>query len=251
MFGLFGKRELVVDNKPTKEQINKLIEKIHNEFETEVDRILAEAKISVPEIPIDENLLSRANRLRALGFHSAKEIQDVRDWEKKNRDNRWQNEQKRHLVDAVNYFSEKYPNYKFITGDRVLAICQKYSLYKGPVRSYKGHVPESNLKVMELFKVEEADMAHEEVGSVPDLNLSRGMTGGMAWRRIYGPAGLQICAPLSEFDEKLQVDEKKRTLTQRIEIPDPIVLQPVQYFGSTYYLVVTAWGIEAEDNELK
>lgn len=255
MFGLFKEREKLEDNKPTKEQVNKLIEKIHNEFQTEVDRILAEAKISVPEIPIDENLLNRANRLRAIGFHSAKEIQEVRDWERRNQENKWKNDRKRQLVDAVNYFSEKYPNYKFITKDRVLAICEKYNLHMGPVRNFTGDVPDENIRVMEVFEIEEGDKASEEIGTMPRFTNFNGSTWDhrlAGLQTFYGPAGLQICAPLSQFNKDgLAVDQKTRTLVRKVEIPDPVVLQPVNYKGETYYLVVTAWGIESEDSELK
>jgi len=37
----------------------------------------------------------------------------------------------------------------------------------------------------------------------------------------------------------------------KIEIPDPVVLQPVFFKGKKHYLIVTAWGIEAEDELVK
>ena len=37
----------------------------------------------------------------------------------------------------------------------------------------------------------------------------------------------------------------------KIEIPDPVVLQPVFFKGRKHYLIVTAWGIEAEDDLVK
>lgn len=34
---------------------------------------------------------------------------------------------------------------------------------------------------------------------------------------------------------------------KHIEIPDPVVLKPVIYNSQKYYLIVTAWGLEAGD----
>lgn len=57
--------------------------------------------------------------------------------------------------------------------------------------------------------------------------------------------GLEIVAPVEDFDTKgmaLTDFELKP-----IEIPDPVVLQPVYHNGAKHYLIVTAWGEEASD----
>ena len=41
--------------------------------------------------------------------------------------------------------------------------------------------------------------------------------------------------------------ELKDFKLSKIEIPDPVVLQPVNFKGEKYYLIVTAWGDEASD----
>ena len=41
--------------------------------------------------------------------------------------------------------------------------------------------------------------------------------------------------------------ELKDFKLSKIEIPDPVVLQPVMFNKTKYYLIVTAWGDEASD----
>jgi hypothetical protein len=41
--------------------------------------------------------------------------------------------------------------------------------------------------------------------------------------------------------------EVKNNRVSKIEIPDPVVLKPVIYKEVKHYLIVTAWGIEAQD----
>lgn len=57
------------------------------------------------------------------------------------------------------------------------------------------------------------------------------------------PLGLKICAPLKDMDTK-----GMRILGYKLkkEIPDPVVLQPI--VGG--YLIVTAWGDEASDENV-
>jgi hypothetical protein len=33
----------------------------------------------------------------------------------------------------------------------------------------------------------------------------------------------------------------------KIEVSDPVVLHPVMFKGIKYYLIITAWGLEASD----
>jgi hypothetical protein len=40
---------------------------------------------------------------------------------------------------------------------------------------------------------------------------------------------------------------KGTQIVDKVEIPDPIVLKPVCYKKRKYFLIVTAWGLEAAD----
>lgn len=244
MFNLFKPRELASENKMTKAQVNQVIAQIHNDFYTEVDKLLEMAKIQKPVIEIDERLANKAERLNRLGFTMSKDVKDYTLAKRKVEDVNSENEEKQRLIDAINYFSEKYPNYKFITEASVNKICHKYNLYLGDVNDYIGEVPDANLEVMERFEVDKCDKGTEYMGQWPSPNPG----GGYGLVSMYNTATLKICAPKSDFRKDVQYDESTRTVKQ--EIPDPIVLQPVKYKGFPYYLVVTAWGIESNDSEV-
>ena len=57
-----------------------------------------------------------------------------------------------------------------------------------------------------------------------------------------------MVAPVTDFD----MFNREVVGHQITDIPakDPIVLQPVQYKGNKYYLIVTAWGLEASDESV-
>ncbi len=61
----------------------------------------------------------------------------------------------------------------------------------------------------------------------------------------YSKCPLEIAAPVKDFN--MTSHEIKDFKISKIEIPDPVVLQPVIYEGIKHYLIVTAWGDEAED----
>lgn len=217
-----------------------IIEQIHNEFFTEVDRLLEYCGIQKSMTTEEEAALDKSERLSELGFHNSlahEKAEPVRQAAK-------EDYLKSELKEAIEYFSNKYPQYKFITEDSVRKICVKYNLYYGSVRNYIGDVPEKNLIEIENFKVDDNDMYF----------IEQSIYGGQ-YVRLYNEykgnwwnldrEGFVIAAPITDF--KLN---KNTTITDRkisFSVPDPIVLQPVMYKKKTYYLVVTAWGAEASD----
>lgn len=59
-------------------------------------------------------------------------------------------------------------------------------------------------------------------------------------------APLEIAGPIKDFDTlNMQVNDFK--LEVKPMEYDPVVLKPVIYNETKYYLIVTAWGIEAQD----
>ncbi len=186
-----------------------------------------------------------------------------------------ENKNKEQLIRAIEYFSMKYPTYKFITEDSVKKICQKYGLIYGRITRYKGTVPDRAIGEMEKFKINKEDELWLEGDRNPwrgnttlknisfttanqkrityeqemaSFNKNHGLHSGMG---SYYPtlnttkSSLEIAAPMSDFDTKDM--EVKDFQLCRIEVPDPIVLQPVIYEDIKYYLIVTAWGLEAQD----
>lgn len=204
---------------PTPAPGKSIVDQIHEDFDVAIDGFMKEVNGM-----IDGHLMDQGARLKQLGFRQS---QQATDGEKMKAINDTALAAKRYAVE--------YPLYKFITDDLVSVICKKYGLVLGPTERFIGHVPEKNIKEMEQFK-----LSHRERVSYWSLEHIRpifdnfGMTG---WNRP-DEIGFVICAPIKDFDTKgLKLSGHK------LEIEDPIVLQPIKYG----YLIVTKWGPEASD----
>ena len=217
-----------------------IVEQIHNEFFTEVDRLLEYCGIQKSMTTEEEIAVDKSNRLSDLGFYNSLAHEKAEPVRQALAEDLGKNQ----LKEAIEYFSNKYPQYKFITEDSVKKICDKYNLYYGKVSKYIGDVPEKNLIEIENFKVDDKDMYFIErslYGSqyIRSYNEYKGN-----WWKL-DREGFVIAAPITDFklDKNTTITDRKISFT----VPDPIVLQPVIYKKKTYYLVVTAWGAEASD----
>src|SRR5574343_1987293 len=100
----------------------KIVEEIHQTFYTEVDRLLAEAGV-LKSLPTENaKLKEKAERLKRLGFTNTKEVGAANGLLSKESQINRENASKNKLKEAIEYFSFKYPNYKFITEDSVKKI---------------------------------------------------------------------------------------------------------------------------------
>jgi hypothetical protein len=268
---------VTMDQPVTKDQtVNDIIEEIHESFFGEVEKLLAEAKISNSLETEYQTLIDKCERLKALGFTNTAEVKSAEAEIGRLRGLKRANDEKEILIDAIEYFSSKYPNYKFITTDSVTKICEKYGLVRGSTDKYTGTVPDTNLKHIEDFKVDEIDDCY--VSEPFDMDNHRayhlswidGYLNGAEFKlketherhgsngTTYLTAGpnntafqitketLNIVAPLKDFDMK-KSELKGTQIVDKVEIPDPIVLKPVCYKKRKYFLIVTAWGLEAAD----
>jgi len=265
--------EIVVDPKTTIKRNNDLVEEIHQTFMTEVDKLLREAKISKSSDTIKQNLIEKTRKLQSLGFTKTKEIIEGEEEIKRLRVIERENSNKRSLIKAIDYFSSKYPQYKFITEESVKSICGKYGLIYSEVSNYIGTVPDENLAQMNAFKIDSEDVCYiktnlsrgfsglqlishsqyvsENTRGISDSSYARLMSGGSFHNYqnnfSYNKAPLEIAAPISDFNlEDREIKDFK--LSIKAKAPDPVVLQPVFYSNTKYYLIVTAWGKEAEDS---
>lgn len=249
-----------------KQSTNEIIQEIHDAFYTEVDRLLNEAKISVSNETTKQELIDKCKRLKALGFTNTKEVQEAQIEINRLNEISQINETKEKLVRAINYFSVKYPNYKFITEESVKKICEKYNLVYGTIDKYIGTVPDKNLKQIEEFKIQDEDKCYFERGvswhfgetyfkfrslqeHIKELEYTH------KHRRIFidydiehGVCPLEIAAPLRDFN--MTQAEVKNFKISNIHIPDPVVLQPVIFEGQKHYLVVAMWGGPESTDEL-
>lgn len=253
---------------PSKSVTDKeLVAEIHETFFTEVDRLLEEARVMKPTETIKGDLIEKRSRLISLGFNQTKEVREAESEVLRLNEIEYENERRASLVEAINYFSSKYPNYKFITEKSVKAICDKYGLVYGPVSKYRGMVPDVNLKHIENFKIDDTDKCYESyyeaisiygmssdrygyyaTSSLDDMNK-------MSESREHSPTPLvthhlnnmplEIAAPATDFDFSRSEIKDLRVIDK--PMPDPVVLQPVYFSGNKHYLIVTAWGPEADD----
>ena len=268
-------KKLIVPEKTTAE----IIEEIHDSFYTEVDKLLESAKVSKSIESQKDSLIEKRDKLFALGFTNTAEVQEaniaIENLKKSER-----------LIKTINYFSQKYPLYKFITEESVIKICEKYNLIYGDASKYIGKVPDKNLKEMQNFKVDIIDVCFSRTYSrfnntenyISFMEFKQEITNKISEERHlrgYSKAdkeypivfkeeiekriknklyhnyysfkkyNLEIAAPLKDFD--MENYEIRNFKISKIEIPDPVVLQPVFFEGQKHYLIVTAWGIEASD----
>ncbi len=265
MFKLFKKQESnnVLVEEPENiikaKTVNEIIEEIHETFYTEVDFLLSSAKISNSLDTDKQDLIDKCNRLKAIGFNNTKEVKEAEIEIDRLNKLQTENEEKIELIEAINYFSFKYPNYKFITEDSIKKICAKYNLIYGEISNYIGTVPDKNIKDMENFKIDTNDECYikNTFGSITYLNIKQFEDEKEEFkenRRYYALSGmeyslkkcsLEIAAPLKDFDAKNM--EIKNFKLSKIEIPDPVVFQPVIYKNKKHFLIQTAWGLEASD----
>lgn len=251
--------------KPSKEETQTIIEKIHNEFDTAGDKLLAEAN----EVLNGNYDIQKGERLQRLGFTNSRAAVDADTVNK-------MKVEKKKQAETVEYFRTFYPNNKFITEELVKKICEKYNLVFGAINYYKGDVPEKNITEMENFKLREEDKDdcydyenydYSGLGSMSNMSALQnlGSRGNLDFERerMYQRAMMQaqrprykatpngkktqqvfkICAPETDFDMTHMVRSGHKI---ELHIPDPIVLQPVK----NGYLIVSKWGLEAEDAEL-
>jgi len=247
------------DNGTSTKTMNAIVEEIHDMFNTASDRAVTVAQeIMASKAPVR----SDAEALRALGFRQAAPVVLA---EKEHSRTKMAQEES----DIVMYYQQRYPGYKFILEKQVQEICKKYNLVCGAVARYKGDVPSKNVQEITQFnmcnpihpedrtyvrtypnsisgpstssyeeyqryiqKIEDRQKGAEEI-SIHMWHLS------MYESIVTENKSYNICAPLKDMDmSKAQLQGYKV-----MDIPDPVVLYPVR--GGA--IVVSKWGIEAED----
>lgn len=246
-----------------KENPLEVVAKIHAEFDAATDNILKQANDVLSGIKDCD----KGERLSKVGFVSSAPAVEAVGIKKTK-------EQMEKVARLVSKYSNSYPNNKFITEEVVVSICKKYGLVFGGVGAYIGDVPEKNLREIEAFKLKEEDCVEHFCGYykrvsfnsnfMPRYSLSHektdiyGYVDYTNWRsgeilqraeegvkKVYTSPPLMICAPIKDFDmNRMRVQEEGYRL--EMNIPDPVVLQPVD--GG--YLIVSKWGLEANDQSL-
>ena len=230
------------------------VKQIHNEFDSAVEILISKAL----EInPIDEE---KHITLKELGFAKSSHVKKM-SYIIESR------EKNAKIAERVNYFSQHYPFNKFITAELAENICKKYGLVLGDASNFIGHIPDKNIKEISSFNLRQEDMVKhvnywyvtEYRGMGYDIKrVEKGTPGAIfgypRWSQNFYVSGesenevdyikepFKMVAPVKDFD----MTGKRLSGVYIQDIPDPIVLQPVD--GG--YLIVSKWGDEASDKDL-
>lgn len=247
---------------------------IHHAFETAGEALLAEAKDILKQC--DSQSLEKGKRLMRAGFTQTLEaVAATRIIPKENN--------AKEIANLVLYYQHCYPNNKFITYNQVISICDKWNLICGGIDRFKGFVPEKNLREIESFRINRKDIADNLAYNIKGWSngdtkskimaylknkypngVPVSLIGGSAGTRYIQISGISghmwvesfneidgesrlICAPKKDMKLEGLVQFGKFFLSvNKKTFPDPVVLQPVK--GG--YLIVTAWGDEASDENV-
>jgi hypothetical protein len=267
----------------TKERELTLVEQIHEDFYSADERILQEAEDILKRLAVNPE---KADRLRALGFESAKPVTDKIN----------EAVERLHAKDtliAIKRYRRRYPLNKFITEAEVQKLCEKWNLVLGDASNYIGDIPEKNLAEMENFTVDKSDLA-------ADLSMNADLSGGIAEMMrafVMHPSLFRDSQPEVSFDYnsspfnrdsfggspsiefKLhgrgagRVIEQAREMESKRRNTSFKIVAPISDFNTTNYalaegyklakkiedpvvlqpvrggyLIVTAWGPEASDS---
>jgi hypothetical protein len=226
-------------------QYSEVITKVHNDFNSAGDRLYEEAIRIINSTHV--NNLNKVEKLKKLGFVSAKEVIETETMISLKTLSATTSE-------IIRYYKKNYPNNKFISDDQVKEICTKYGLVYGEIKLYTGFIPTANIPQIEAFKCKNKDES-KGYGSISTYGSNKGQiewdngVNARAWGGIYSRIGINkgfyIAAPQKDFDMKNREIQNFRIVN--VPVPDPVVLYAVKHG----YLIVTAWGDEASDPLIK
>lgn len=250
-----------VNNQTQGKTTKELVQEIHETFNTEVERLLEMAGVTLPD-NTNRAVIERANRLKSLGFNRAHDA--LVGWREAAQSKLIEKENAKRdtLKRAIIYFQQKYPHYKFIDDEGITRICKKYGLIHAPCHRYTGIVPEKNIMEMESFKINDDDICWQETtyayhrSEITFISKSEGEQKVKECKKMcpstrdswVQPGTRSMAAPRKDFDlTGMHIDTDGITA---VNIPDPVVFEPVVFEGNKYYLISTAWGDEASDEDV-
>ncbi|MFA5152712.1 MAG: hypothetical protein WC554_09150 [Clostridia bacterium] len=256
------------------------IEMIHEDFDTAVETLvkIADRKEKTAKettTPSPQNDYEDGKWLESIGFRNtvkaakAKEF-DLGKGKIVNLKTANENEAKA-IKEIVERYRQLFPFHKFILYSQVINICEKYNLVFAPSEMYKGDIPAKN--ITELKKFDFTTYKNTSGKIKPEISSMKPICAQNLSAHGYDSEyfNLFICAPHDEFivdKNTMQVGKElyhcdsefnmnplsfitKLELTPKPK--DPIILLPVTAFelGQIGFIVVTKWGIEANDVELQ
>ena len=169
------------------------------------------------------------------------------------------------ILKAINMAKEYISDYKWIPESSVERICKEYNLVFGNSGDYKGFLPNANLLDIERFADKHEDKLYSaciidvirnvnhhafyETKELAEKMTSKSRSSLYHMNRTKNSIeDLKICAPLKDMRIEGKFIENGYKIK---EIPDPIVLARRDFNGIEGYYIVTAWGDEANDYEVR
>lgn len=158
-----------------KEQEQKMVEQIHNEFDTAPDRCLQQAMEIINQakgekVHLESTLEDKAVRLQNLGFSKNGLVDKLRNINQRNKEKDNIVAMQEEEAQLILYYKETYPFLKFLPESELDRICDKYGLIYAPVGHYKMPVPDKNLE-----EIENAQPAktYDYIGVIRTISVDR------------------------------------------------------------------------------
>ena len=226
----------------------KIIQEIHNSYDSSVEILLKEAKMILENSSKKDAELSQ--RLTSLGFlNSKKAVAGKKAAEEMDAALK--------LSHLISNYQQKYPFYKFITMDMVKKINEKYGLVCVPAHLYTGDIPVKNIEEIERFRCDEEDKTFSIEWNIGKYNTTTNFVnkkdvdeakkgiGSMSLKKSEEEPFYISCPPSdAELGRGYRISGTFAVKMEKIE--DPIVLKPV--VGG--FLIVSKWGLEGNDESL-
>ena len=142
-----------IETKQQKQQ--RIIQNIHNDFDSAQDRLLSQAKTLLESIHISDigKQEQIADRLSRIGFENVPVVKQVSSLKKEREEKGMQLVKTKEDAELIEYYKQNYPFLKFLTEHELDKICKKYNLVYAPVKNYIESVPEKNLEEIEGAQV--------------------------------------------------------------------------------------------------
>jgi hypothetical protein len=163
------------------------------------------------------------------------------------------------ITEQIRRIETSFPEYRLIGLKKLLDICKKYNLVISEIKNFIGVVPNKNLtEIEEHQKRIHSSKRDISIYSYYNDDVFQCLISGSNYYRVGNTPTYFIAAPQKDFKSDMTnikgilYDIKKPGFKFNTEIrlttPDPIVLSPVYVKDVVIFQIVTAWGIEADDD---
>lgn len=226
---------------------------IHAAFLSEVNELILYANTPTPTIsPDQQKELDKMDNLNALGLINSANARKTKVIAERLDQLKIEERDKADLIEAIDYFSKKYPKYKFITSDSIARLCEKFGLAWFTTTSYTEEIPDDTMNLLLQTKIDEDDECYDtddhwyynkkekddidiDMDKMDNWNIIKPRYVSIRnslnrYTKIPQKSNNTIVAPKNCFLNG-PASSKKQTI-------DPIFLYPVYFKNKRHYLIV-------------